>query len=1677
MASEQIGLIVDIDGDIAKGKAKVNELAEYAKKMLGSAFNVGPRGGASGVVPPGAKKAVDDLGNTLEGVGPKAKKGASAAALAFQGILKDVKNVERQIKQLGLADTMLGRKTPTASLRADFERLSTLLGDLRGRANSFYSSMNTGSDAGLARVERLFQVLTRVDSTMNRVGSRFVKEQYGSTPSQLQSASNRLPILSTSTFTKENEDAFSRVRSEIQRMQGFGRELKVKASFDLLGSDGVKQARAEFDKLKKAAGEALSQIPRDATGAAQSIDTVARSVAAVQSQLERLENKANPAKGKSSSTPDPRLADVRAEIQRMQGFNQDLKIWSVTGQFFDEENVNGASIKRAKELFKELKDSASQALKSIPRDAAGADRAIDMLTNSIKSAQFQLDRLDNMGKSQNYQRLGMFRNNSISPIFSIQQAIEDFSYAGMRGAANNIAFFLAEIAPATGVGAGLAGGGILALMTYQIYELGKTMKWWASEADLAAEKAKKLATAFNETSSAARGVIDAMATASSGFATGSLNLPMNEQGSTYAANRRKALMRAMVNQGGISALSGAIQQNPEAFPFGSVGQNLATNPQIAALRAVLNQNQQAQSVVSLAQQNSPSDSFMSWLAPHLLLPDPMALTTGSSREKRHESQEKLRAQLRPILEGLPGGDAVAGIMDAQIPGQFDFEAILKPLRHEYDESKKKLRELETAHDEAMREMGMSSGTAAGEVLSVAQSNDRAADAVMGVVRANADLNAEYERQMGLMKTLEVLKDRDQFRSNAFGAMRSKGRQFMEQAGVPEWVIQNREMALYQRQAEMLMGSANVAGQAGDTRSQIDYLKQIQQLQFEVIGNTDNRAVAERTMENAIQMQHQIEAVILSSQQAGQSEYEMIQQLTSGLVDMRGVLEMMPQINLNALQQASEVAALNAQVRETAALAAAIPPVTPAGAENPIKPTGFFSWLASFAAPGASAPGFGPVVTPARGGGRKAPGFAPGEPALGFQSGGHIPGYGGGDKVPALLEKGEYVIRKDAVASIGLDVLNEMNASPQVRKFSRAGSTRTGYRMVYSTHGQRRPDHRGNSYFKSNRTNQTQWARNHVEADRRQAAAARASEQDRIAANRRVAEQEWLGMDRREGLGPPGTVLGVGTGAAFGGGMMSVPPETRTATGKKKGQPGSPIGRSGPPGYSLRKLPSGAYAGFDANGNELYYGSKKDLQRRSASAASAAPFGRSGLPGYSLRKLPSGAYAGFDANGNELYYGSKKDLRKKSLEAESARVNAPNRMFRMPSVDGEPSDGVYNIGGNENMTLRDWHAGLRQSGMILPQSSGIPFTENRREVAMQNRYAKQEAIFNQRQKLHAQLAEQRRAAQAAGSRSVKARRGWTTNSRYNEMLRAREGRTPQEIYAANNGGNQRWGPNFNDYVSQLFGGGFNPYMGGGFGYPMMPQRNNFGGTGGLGHGLGGYGATGWGNSFGLYDQGGIGMGGRWGGGGYAFDGPGLAQYVQQIQQESQLRRAVRGYNSGGFVTPTGGRRISDSPDVYQEDVPWEYLGGAGFMNPDYNWLSFMRQRNNILAGSLNAAYGGPTDFAGNTLGSFGSFSDGTLKSRFSGGFSSVGTSGGFGSGMGGGGFSSFKKPVRAMTGGYIGGAGVQRFASGGAVRGGTSTNNVNNNFGTVKIEVKNTKQAMEATQGMRRAKASYWAQRG
>lgn len=59
----------------------------------------------------------------------------------------------------------------------------------------------------------------------------------------------------------------------------------------------------------------------------------------------------------------------------------------------------------------------------------------------------------------------------------------------------------------------------------------------------------------------------------------------------------------------------------------------------------------------------------------------------------------------------------------------------------------------------------------------------------------------------------------------------------------------------------------------------------------------------------------------------------------------------------------------------------------------------------------------------------------------LESGGALGGYGGGDTVPAMLEPGEFVIRKEAVARYGFALLHNLNSlslEPQIRKYATGG---------------------------------------------------------------------------------------------------------------------------------------------------------------------------------------------------------------------------------------------------------------------------------------------------------------------------------------------------------------------------------------------------------------------------------------------------------------------------------------------------------------------------------------------------------------------------------------------------------------------------------------------------------------
>lgn len=64
--------------------------------------------------------------------------------------------------------------------------------------------------------------------------------------------------------------------------------------------------------------------------------------------------------------------------------------------------------------------------------------------------------------------------------------------------------------------------------------------------------------------------------------------------------------------------------------------------------------------------------------------------------------------------------------------------------------------------------------------------------------------------------------------------------------------------------------------------------------------------------------------------------------------------------------------------------------------------------------------------------------------VGFARGGRLPGFGGGDRISALLEAGEFVIRKEAVAKFGAGLFSRLNSlqlpdfSKYVRRFATGG---------------------------------------------------------------------------------------------------------------------------------------------------------------------------------------------------------------------------------------------------------------------------------------------------------------------------------------------------------------------------------------------------------------------------------------------------------------------------------------------------------------------------------------------------------------------------------------------------------------------------------------------------------------
>lgn len=69
-----------------------------------------------------------------------------------------------------------------------------------------------------------------------------------------------------------------------------------------------------------------------------------------------------------------------------------------------------------------------------------------------------------------------------------------------------------------------------------------------------------------------------------------------------------------------------------------------------------------------------------------------------------------------------------------------------------------------------------------------------------------------------------------------------------------------------------------------------------------------------------------------------------------------------------------------------------------------------------------------------------------EQVRGFQDGGYLPGYGGGDKIPAMLEAGEFVIPKEIVSAFGPDFFEYIRKTGKLPGFQEGGLVKIDQKM-------------------------------------------------------------------------------------------------------------------------------------------------------------------------------------------------------------------------------------------------------------------------------------------------------------------------------------------------------------------------------------------------------------------------------------------------------------------------------------------------------------------------------------------------------------------------------------------------------------------------------------------------------
>ena len=1456
--SETIGLSIAVDGDITQAKRKIDELARYADQTMSRSFS-------------------SALGSRLQG-GPIYRPGAAGVP---SGISSDLpRQIEVAIRK-GFADAIPSLASSISSAVSGAIRSSPLNVNVGGGGVGPPIPPGQGTSSPVTRQRR----------TITRAAEEFIRD------AKIMSLQDN--FFGNSGSVDQLQQRFDHLR---QRVQGLAREYQ---QMDATSTAG---ARRRADSLS----HMYDQLTR------------------VESLMTRINKKYrdgsfvyDPVHGSLVQGPSSEEARRSAQISRTE-INRNARASGVAIS-----RISGDGLQYV--ALQDFQSAANRRRRSMPEAADpeiapqqgwfGRMRDYALGPLGFGSSGMANTPKNNRSTQYGYQS-GLFRDKAVGGLFTIQQAIEDYSYAGLRGAANNIAFMAASIGGKTGLAT------VAALAAYQLYEMGKAAGWWGQAAKLAEERTARVTASIK-----AMGEATAQARYQSAYAAESVqdkfsSAFMTPGGSRYASNRSDAITRMVGTFHGqrlVNAMAMDIQSRPMAYA--------GIAPGTAGLES---------SYVAMQAAKADADRKRNALR----------ILGKSSMIKGLGNDQRSISRLYDVASvfGSAGSDYVDEIRKGMVGG-----ATNESLKKAVADAEQAAKDAVAKNDEAIKNLGLTASSTAKEILSLIGNNSRAADSVEAVIRKNQTLNFEYERQKKILREKAVLEDRSGFQSQGFDLMRSKGRQYLEQMGAPEAYIQRRELALYERQGSMLFGMAGASEKAGDMQGRIKYLKELQQLQMQLAGGSDNRFISEKAFSAAIYTQSLIENSIRKTEEGSNQEYQMIQQLASGVAGVRDMILTMPKIDLGldrqnalAIQLEQTLIRMGARVGQSAL--------------NQFMP----------------GPGFVPNTSK----------------ASGLATGGHIPGYGGGDRVPAMLEQGEFVVRKEAVKALGKEYLHNVVNQAHAKKFASGGYV-TGYHSDYRYRGSRRMSNYGTSYYRDGRLRP------------RHSVAARESVDEWKAMYGTDTYRERL-MNSEFGPKP----------ATAESAFASIPSE------------GSNVG-------SVKVKVPWMESGFLPPDREDYWQKRESAKMR---AAGIKPI--TGREPHKPFVLSGDNWLKVHRKGNfgeavSSVYGRRIGSVGTSID--------PLSTFSMWGVRNAQRE-RWADAGIVPLTGRESHSrlGFGTSGSY---SNPTPKPLSGARLALSNQRAQFSfAMQRRRDAYQAEMANRR----SLGWRGLKAQRGA-----------------------------------FGNYANTLFGQGGTPYQGGpGWGMSpeqmmmaqeMMARQNN------VARSIAMMGP--WANrSFGLWDQGSYGIGGNYNTqavNGYFYGGRAFKNF------------GFRGFAKGGFVDPYGGTLVATDPNILQEGSPWQY---QGFIPWNSGWglndAAFQDQRNRVLAGSLNAAYGGPTDFAGNTLGSFGRFSDGSFKSRYSGGFGSGMGGGGFSSIGRGGHFSSFGRPIGAMTGGYVAGVQhIQKFASGGlvnatqardvskALSGMGTGSSVHNNFGNVTIRVETPRDALDTVNGMRRSQASFWARRG